>query len=113
MLTIHFDRVQQHATFGSFRMHGDDAYFDICRLLTDRGWWDEPATFVDERGMACLTTNSLHACAARYRPNEGDTRRRRSGSGFWPAGRSGGGGQQHDRAIRTDPHRQSVHPNDG
>lgn len=72
MLTIHFDRVQQHATFGPFRMHGDDAYFDICRLLTDRGWWDEPATFVDERGMACLTTNSLHACAARYRPNEGD-----------------------------------------
>lgn len=67
-LTINFDRQQSHATFGPFRMHGEDAYFDICRLLTDRGWWDEPAVFVDERGMACLTVRSLHGCARRYRP---------------------------------------------
>lgn len=72
MLAIHFDRQNKHATFGPFRMHGEDAAFDICRLLTDRGWWDEPATFVDERGVACLTTNSLHGCARRYRPNEQD-----------------------------------------
>lgn len=68
MLNIDFDRQNKHATFGPFRMHGEDAAFDICRLLTDRGWWDEPATFVDERGVACLTTKSLHACARFYRP---------------------------------------------
>jgi hypothetical protein len=72
MLTIHFDRREDHATFGPFRWHGPDAFFDLCRLLTDRGWWDEPVTFVDERGMACLTTRSLHACARRYRPNADD-----------------------------------------
>lgn len=70
MITVNFDRQQKHATFGPFRMYGEDAFFDICRLLTDRGWWDEPAVFVDERGVACLTTRSLHACARRYRPNE-------------------------------------------
>lgn len=72
MLTIHFDRQNKHATFGSLRCRGEDAYFDICRSLTDRGWWDEPAQFVDERGVACLTTTSLHACARRYRPNEAE-----------------------------------------
>jgi hypothetical protein len=72
MITIDFDRQQKHATFGPFRMHGEDAFFDICRILTDRGWWNEAAVFVDERGMACLTVKSLHACARRYRPNETD-----------------------------------------
>lgn len=68
MLTIQFDRQNKHATFGSLRCRGEDAYFDICRSLTDRGWWDEVVQFVDERGMVCLTTTSLHACARFYRP---------------------------------------------
>lgn len=72
MLTIEFNRMEKHATFGPSRWHGEDAAFDICRLLTDRGWWDDEATFVDERGMACFTVNSMHACARRYRPNEQD-----------------------------------------
>lgn len=72
MLTINFDRSAHHATFGPFRIPGEDAFFDIARLLTDRGWWDEPAVFVDERGMACLTVRSLHSCAAKYRPNKAD-----------------------------------------
>lgn len=77
-LTIYFDRMKKHASFGPFRLHGDDAYYDIARLLTDRGWWDESVVFVDERGMACLTHPSLHRCAARYRPNEQDMIARRA-----------------------------------
>lgn len=72
MITIHFDRMEKHATFGPFRCQGEDSFFDICRLLTDRGWWDDAGTFVDERGMACLTVKSIHSCARRYRPNEVD-----------------------------------------
>lgn len=67
-LTIRFDRQQHHATFGPFCWRGEDPYFDLCRLLTDRGWWDEPAVFVDERGVACLTVRSIHAAARHHRP---------------------------------------------
>jgi hypothetical protein len=72
MITIQFDRQNKHATFGPFRWHGEDAAFDICRLLTDRGWWDDGAEFIDERGVRCFTVKSLHACARRYRPNFAD-----------------------------------------
>lgn len=69
---IHFNRMAEHATYQGIRCHGSDPYFDICRQLTDRGWWDDAATFIDERGMACLTVRSIHSCARRYRPNEAD-----------------------------------------
>jgi hypothetical protein len=29
---------------------------------------DGLAVFVDERGMRCITVQSLHSCARRYRP---------------------------------------------
>lgn len=72
MITIDFDRMADHATFCGRRVHGVDAFFDMCRFLTDEGWADVPVTGVDERGVRCWITRSLHGCARRYRPNEAD-----------------------------------------
>ena len=72
MSRIDFDRQHDFATYKGIVARGSDPYFDLCRILTDRGWRDEPATFYDERGMACLMVKSLHACASWNRPNEAD-----------------------------------------
>lgn len=76
MILIHFDRVAGTATYpgfdgwgGDFRATGSDAYFDVVRALVDAGEPDGPATFVDERGLACMTVRSIRSCARRYRPN--------------------------------------------
>lgn len=72
MITIDFDRSAGHASFCGKRLHGSEAFFDMARLLTDERWSDVPAVFVDERGMRCMTVQSIHSCARRYRPNEAD-----------------------------------------
>lgn len=72
MLTIDFDNVEWHASFCGRRLWGESAALDMARLLTDEGWSDGPAVFVDERGVACFTVRSLHSMARRYRPNAED-----------------------------------------
>jgi hypothetical protein len=72
MVVIDFDRVNDSARFRGIVMRGAGAIFDVCRELTDRGWRDQPVRFVDERGMHCLSSESLHATARRYRPNESE-----------------------------------------
>lgn len=75
MIRIHFSRhtdIASHPGFlgfgGDFTTRCADPYFDLVRQMVDAGWPDGPAAFVDERGMACLETKSIHACARRYRP---------------------------------------------
>lgn len=77
MIHIHFNRqtsTAHHPGFdgwgGDFTATGSDAYLDIVRAMVDAGEPDCPATFVDERGMSCMTVRSIRACARRYRPNE-------------------------------------------
>jgi hypothetical protein len=73
MITIDFNRQTGTATYRGMAIHGEsDPQFSICRELTDRRWPDDAATFIDERGMACMTVKSIHAAARRYRPNELD-----------------------------------------
>lgn len=77
MIRIHFSRQTDIASYPSFEGFGgdftarsSDPYFDVIRQMVNAGWPDGPARFVDERGMACLETNSIHACAKRYRPTD-------------------------------------------
>lgn len=78
-LVLHFDRQNNFAHHkGIVARGGEDSIFDLVRMLVDRGWRDEPAVFVDERGVACLTVKSLHGCARRYRPNEADLAAKRA-----------------------------------
>lgn len=72
MIQIDFSRADGHATFMSYRTHGTDPYFDMCRVLRDRNWLDIDAVFVDERGVRCVTVRSIHSCARRYRPTQDD-----------------------------------------
>ena len=53
---------------GDFVWASSDPYFDVCRAMTDAGMPDGPATFVDQRGMACMTVGSIHGAARLYRP---------------------------------------------
>lgn len=71
-MIIHFNRAEESARFGGVVIRGAGAIFDLCRELTNRGWWDEPVSFVDEFGMPCLESKSLHGCARRYRPTEAE-----------------------------------------
>lgn len=78
MITIHFSRatnVARHvmpANVADYVAQGPDPYFMIARAMLDAGHPDAPAVFVDERGVACLTVRSFHACARRERPNEAE-----------------------------------------
>lgn len=72
MITIHFDRQTGTAQYRGFAASGSDPYFDVVRQMLDAGEADSEATFIDERGVRCLTTRSIHACARRYRPTEAD-----------------------------------------
>ena len=72
MITIHFNRQAGTARYRGFAASGSDPYFDVVRQMLDADYPDTPATFTDERGMACLITSSIHACARRYRPTEAD-----------------------------------------
>lgn len=78
MLTISFDRragTARHtmpSQYGDYFASASDPYFDIARLMTNAGEPDGAAVVVDERGMACFTVKSIHACARRYRPNADD-----------------------------------------
>jgi len=83
MIRIHFDRrtnAASHAGFdgfgGNFTASGSDPYFTVARLMTDAGMPDAPATFYDERGMACMTVQSIHSCARRYRPTPDEAQAR-------------------------------------
>lgn len=78
-LLLHFNRAENFAHHkGIVARCGEDSVFDLVRILVDRGWWDEPAVFVDELGMRCMTVKSLHSCARRYRPNEADKAARKA-----------------------------------
>lgn len=77
MIRIHFSRqtdIASHPGFegfgGDFTARSSDPHFDVIRQMVDAGWPDDCAVFIDERGMACLETKSIHACARRYRPTE-------------------------------------------
>lgn len=76
--TVHFNRVSRVASSGDFTATGEDAQFDIARMITDAGLPDGSVTFYDERGTPCMTSMSVHAAAARYRPNEADLARRKA-----------------------------------
>lgn len=62
---------------GDYTARGSGPYFAIARQMTDAGEPDGPAVFVDERGVACMTVRSLHACARRHAPNAEDTAARK------------------------------------
>jgi hypothetical protein len=74
MICIHFDRRTNTSRCDGplfadpFVAHGSDPFFTVARMMTDAGMPDGPATFHDERGMACITVRSIHSCARRYRP---------------------------------------------
>lgn len=60
------------ANVADYVAQGSDPYFTVARAMLDAGLPDAPAVFVDERGVACLTVRSLHACARRERPTEAE-----------------------------------------
>lgn len=83
MISIHFNRQTNTARRATsdgwdYFATGTDPYFDVARAMTDLGEPDGPAVFVDERGVACMTVRSVHACAGRHRPNAGDLAAKRA-----------------------------------
>jgi hypothetical protein len=78
MITIRFDRQTGLAQYRGFAASGSDPYFDVVRQMLDAGEPDREATFIDERGVRCLTTRSIHACARHYRPTPADLEAKRA-----------------------------------
>ena len=70
-IRIDFSRAADFASHRGIVARGTDAFFDLCRLLADRGWRG-PVDGFDELGVPYWTARDVAACARRYRPNEAD-----------------------------------------